>query len=72
MTHFDYGLRRFTFTAEEFAEHFEAQLLTIFKKVVERELGDGVKCQELLEIRQRDLYRYAVPLYQRSAESSLP
>lgn len=64
LTHFDYGLRRFTFTAEEFAEHFEAQLLTIFKKVVERELAMELNAKSFLKYGNEDLYRYAVPLYQ--------
>ena len=39
LTHFDYGLRRFDFTAEELAQHFEKELTVIFKKVVARELA---------------------------------
>ncbi len=64
LTHFDYGLRRFTFTAEELAEHFEDQLLAIFKKAVERELAMELNAKSFVKYGNEDLYRYAVPLYQ--------
>ncbi|MEO1772376.1 MULTISPECIES: PHP domain-containing protein [Enterococcus] len=64
LTHFDYGLRRFTFTPEELAEHFETQLIAIFKKVVERELAMELNAKSFLKYGNEDLYRYAVPLYQ--------
>ena len=45
LTHFDYGLRRFDFTAEELAQHFEKELTVIFKKVVARELAFEVNAK---------------------------
>lgn len=64
LTHFDYGLRRFAFTPDEFAEHFEYSLLKIFKKIVEREMAIELNAKSFLKYGNEELYRYAVPLYQ--------
>jgi histidinol-phosphatase (PHP family) len=64
LTHFDYGLRRFDFTAAELAEHFEQELTTIFKKVVARELAFEVNAKSFGPYQNAALYEYAIPLYQ--------
>ena len=64
LTHFDYGLRRFDFTAEELAQHFEKELTVIFKKVVARELAFEVNAKSFGPYQNASLYEYAIPLYQ--------
>lgn len=64
LTHFDYGLRRLNFTADELAQHFEKDLLTIFKKVVARELAFEVNAKSFGRYQNAALYEYAILLYQ--------
>lgn len=64
LTHFDYGLRRFDFTAEELETHFEKELTVIFKKVIEKELAMELNAKSFGKYQNKELYRYAVPLYQ--------
>lgn len=64
LTHFEYGLRRFDFSAEELATHFEKELTEIFKKAIERELAFEVNAKSFGRYKNAHLYRYAIPLYQ--------
>lgn len=64
LTHFEYGLRRFDFSAEELASHFEKELTAIFKKAIERELAFEVNAKSFGRYKNAHLYRYAIPLYQ--------
>lgn len=64
VTHFDYGLRRFQFTAEELAAHFETELTTIFKKIVARDLAMEINAKSFGPYQNAHLYQYAIPLYQ--------
>lgn len=64
LTHFEYGLRRFDFTAKELEENFEKELTTIFKKVIQRELAFEVNAKSFGRYKNAHLYRYAIPLYQ--------
>ncbi len=64
LTHFDYGLRRLSFTPDELAERFEDKLTRIFKKVIEREMAFELNAKSFLKYGNEALYRYAVPLYQ--------
>lgn len=64
LTHFEYGLRRFDFTAEELEAHFEKELTIIFKKVIERELAVEINAKSFGRYQNAALYRYAIPLYQ--------
>ncbi len=64
MTHFDYGLRRFDFSQEELAQHFETELTTIFKKIVARELAMEINAKSFGPYKNAHLYEYAIPLYQ--------
>lgn len=64
LTHFEYGLRRFDFTPEELESHFEKELITIFKKVIQRELAMEINAKSFGRYQNETLYRYAIPLYQ--------
>lgn len=64
LTHFEYGLRRFDFTPEELESHFEKELITIFKKVIQRELAMEINAKSFGRYQNEVLYRYAIPLYQ--------
>lgn len=64
LTHFEYGLRRFDFSATELEEHFEKELITIFKKVIQRELAMEINAKSFGRYQNAALYRYAIPLYQ--------
>ena len=64
LTHFEYGLRRLDFTPQELEEHFEKELVAIFKKVVQRELAFEVNAKSFGRYHNAPLYRYAIPLYQ--------
>ena len=60
----DGHIRRFDFTAEELAQHFEKELTVIFKKVVARELAFEVNAKSFGPYQNASLYEYAIPLYQ--------
>lgn len=64
LTHFDYGLRRFDFSPEELADHYEGVLTTIFKKVIDKEMAIELNAKSCGPYQNEALYRYAVPLYQ--------
>lgn len=64
LTHFEYGLRRFDFSAQELEEYFEKELTTIFKKVIHRELAMEINAKSFGAYQNAHLYRYAIPLYQ--------
>ena len=64
LTHFEYGLRRFDFSAKELEENFEKELTAIFKKVIARELAMEINAKSFGRYQNADLYRYAIPLYQ--------
>lgn len=64
LTHFEYGLRRFDFSAQELETHFEKELTAIFKKVINRELALEINAKSFGHYQNAELYRYAVPLYQ--------
>ncbi|MGX6979808.1 PHP domain-containing protein [Vagococcus elongatus] len=64
LAHFDYGIRRFDFTVKEFAEHFEDQLSTVFKKVIEKEMALELNSKSFVKYQKESLYDYAIALYQ--------
>ena len=64
LTHFEYGLRRFDFSAQELEEHFEATLRQIFELVIQRELAFEVNAKSFGRYQNAPLYEYAIPLYQ--------
>ena len=64
LTHFEYGLRRFNFSAQELEEHFEATLRQIFELVIQRELAFEVNAKSFGRYQNAPLYEYAIPLYQ--------
>lgn len=64
LAHFDYGIRRFDFTVEEFAEHFEKQLSAVFKKVIEQDMALELNAKSFVNYQKEPLYDYAIPLYQ--------
>lgn len=64
LTHFEYGLRRFDFTAKELEENFEAVLTQIFKQVIQRELAMEINAKSFGRYQNAHLYEYAIPLYQ--------
>lgn len=64
LTHFEYGLRRFDFTAKEVEAHFETELTHIFKQVIQRELAMEINAKSFGRYQNAHLYDYAIPLYQ--------
>lgn len=64
LTHFDYGLRCLEVEVSELAAHYETQLLRIFKKVVEKNMGFEVNAKSFGKYENAKLYEYAIPLYQ--------
>src|SRR5699024_8325257 len=64
LTHFDYGLRRFDFTAQELEEHFEHKLTTISRKVISRQMAMEINAKSFGPYGNAKLYQYAIPLYQ--------
>lgn len=64
LTHFEYGLRQFDFTARDLEENFENELTAIFKKVISREMAVEINAKSFGKYNNAELYRYAIPLYQ--------
>lgn len=64
LTHFEYGLRRLQFSAEELASHFEAQLTKILKMVIQRQMGLELNAKSFGKYQNASLYDYIIPLYQ--------
>ncbi|GBD72118.1 PHP domain-containing protein [Tetragenococcus halophilus] len=63
LTHFEYGLRRLDFTAEDLEEHFEKELTTILKKVIQKEMALEINAKSFDYYQNANLYRYIIPLY---------
>ena len=63
LTHFDYGMRQLTITAEEFQNLAEPLLKDLFKKVIEAELAVELNAKSFVKYGNRHLYEYAIPLY---------
>lgn len=64
LTHFEYGLRRLSFSAEELANHFEMQLTRILKLVIQRQMGLELNAKSFGKYQNAPLYDYIIPLYQ--------
>lgn len=64
LTHFEYGLRRLSFSAEELANHFETQLTRILKLVIQRQMGLELNAKSFGKYQNAPLYDYIIPLYQ--------
>lgn len=64
LTHFEYGLRRFSFTPKELAEHFEKELIEIFKLAIAQDLAFELNAKSFGRYQNAPLYQYAIPLYQ--------
>lgn len=64
LAHFDYGLRQLQLTPQELEENFEADLISIFQKVIELEMAFELNSKSILKYQNKSLYAYAIPLYQ--------
>src|SRR5699024_6553170 len=64
LAHFDYGLRRFSFSVEELATHFESLIKQILKEVIRLEMALELNAKSFIRYENATLYRYVVPFYQ--------
>lgn len=63
LAHFDYGLRRFQFTPQELASHFEGILSKIIQHVISYDMAIELNAKSFTNYQNSQLYHYFISLY---------